>query len=206
MQSTTDNWRDQIANDGNFDQKVTYDVEKLVADLEIVVKNLNNIRPFEFLQAIYEFTKAFSILSSSLAMGFSDITTKVNICRSLFKLYPDCNDMQALMEKEIELKVHDLNTENNSKKGFKKPSPYANYESGTRTMLRLTWFLHFLHLTFRAMANTNEQFNTIVKQAYNDALGPHHTWFVRNAAKIGFGFAPSKKEPALKAFFGNLFY
>jgi hypothetical protein len=107
----------QLADNKNFNQIVYYDVDKLINNFQKCVYNLKRINSFEFLSGVNEFMKAFSLLSSVLSMGFSDITEKVKIWRDLFiNEYKDdsYNDLQFLMTKEIELKIHKLNGENNS--------------------------------------------------------------------------------------------
>jgi hypothetical protein len=199
------NWRNDIKNDNYFDQKNAYDVDKIIRNFECCVNNLEKINPFEFLSGIYEFTKAFSILSSALSMGFSDITEKVQIWRNLFiESYTEdsINDLQALMTKEIELNIHPLNGENNSKLGFKKGNIYFKYVSGCRTMLRLSWFLNFVSQVLKKMSENKLPFNTCIKNAYHEVLAPHHPWIVKTSVGVALGFASSKRGPALKAFFG----
>lgn len=197
----------KLLNDKNFDQKVPYDVDKIIKYFEEVAEDLEQLKPFQLLAGIYEFTKAFNSLSTSLSMGFSDITSKVDIWRNLFKTHftDDYCNIQSVMEKEIELEIHRLNGENNSKEGFKKGSIYYTYESGTRTMLRLSWFLNFLFETFRNMINTQDPFNTCIRKAYDKVLAPHHSWLIRKTVGVALSFAPSKRAAPLKSFFG-IFY
>ncbi len=44
--------------------------------------------------------------------------------------HPECKYVHELIDKEMSLKIHLLNTFNNEKFGFKKGDPYADYESG----------------------------------------------------------------------------
>jgi hypothetical protein len=198
-------WRDKVIDSSNFDQKVPYSYEKLIQNLEEANADLEHLKPYQFLSAVYEFTKAFNLLSSALSMGFSDITEKVDLWRELFqlKIFEDCNDMQSVMEKEIELKIHILNGDNNSDQGHKKKTPYYKYVSGTRTMLRLSWFLHFMMKTLRYMNETDFAFNKCIKKSYEDVLAPHHPWLVRQGASIALGFAPKKRDPVVNVFFGK---
>lgn len=203
-------WREKLIDDKNFDKNVAYDFSKLIGHFENINKDLDHINPYEFIAGIFEFTKAFFTLGSALSMGFSDITDKVKIWRALFKVnYTDvvyC-DLQTVMEKEIQLNIHNLNGENNSKLGHKKgKSEYYEYTSGSRTIVRLSWFLNFLHNIFRNLLDTDDAFNSSLKKAYNEVLAPHHPWLVRKSVGVAFGFASSKRGPALKAFFGIIYF
>lgn len=209
MEGSSNSWRVKLLDNKNFDQKDPYNVEKILSNLQNCSSNLDNLDPYEFLSAVYEFTKAFGALSSALSMGFSDITEKVQIWRELYiNHYTDDSykDMQSVMEKEIQLKIHILNGDNNSKNGHKKGSTYAKYTSGTRTILRLSWFLHFQMKILKNMMDTNLPFNTCIKSAYQEVLAPHHSWIVKTSVNVALGFASSKREPALKAFFGTEVY
>lgn len=203
--SNTD--REKLINDANFDLKVPYSYNNLLTNLEAVNKDLDNLNPYQFLTPIFEYTKAFQLMGSALSMAFSDITEKVGIWRDLFKdNYPNLRTMQEVMLKEGELKIQELNGENNSKLGQKKGMEYAKYTSGTRTIIRLSWFLKFMHEMFTEMIETNDSFSKIVKKSYEKALAPHHSWLVKQAAGVALSFAPSKRELPAKVFFGTFDY
>jgi len=201
-------WRSQVADAKNFDMKVDYDYKKLINHFENVKANIDNINPFEFLAGTFDLMKAFMKLGSALSVGFSDISTKVERWREIIlKDYTEkeLNDLQSIMEKEIFLKLHMCNGDNNSSQGFKKKTGFNKYVSGTRTLLRLNWFLHFVSQTFKNIANTRESFSSCLKKAYSLVLAPHHGWVVKQSVSIAMSFAGSSKEPALKAFFGMNF-
>jgi hypothetical protein len=196
-------WRDNLLDDKNFDQKILYDIDKVIKHFQNLTLDLDHINPFDLFSAIYEFTKAFSKFSSALSMGFSDITEKVQTWRDLFKLHSEeeIKDIQSLMEKEIKNGLQSLNGDNNSSLGHKKGTQYYTYVSGCRTMVRLSWFLNFLYKTFKNMLNTTDPFSSCIKNAYNEVLAPHHPWLVRNSVSLILNMAGSKREPALDAFF-----
>ena len=204
--STTD-WRTDLLDDNNFEQKTEFNYELCVTLLEDCGKDLENLNPFLLLRPIWEITKAFRALSSALSVGFADITDKVNVWRSLIKdHYKEANSIQEVIEKEVSLSLHELNGENNGDKkyGHKKKTTYYEYVSGTRTLLRLSWFLDFFN---NIVKNCNEQadksFSDCIKISYDKCLAPHHPWLVRKGAAIGISFAPSKREKAMKLFFGE---
>jgi hypothetical protein len=198
----SDSWKDNLFNDRYFNTKDPYSYDNVIKNLELVNTDLDNIKPFEFCQAVFEFTKAFATLGTAVSMGFSDITEKVQIWRDLFNIYTDSDSLQSVIDKEIDLKIIELNGENNKKKGHKKGTTYAKYSSGARTLVRLGWFLHFMHHMFVGLLTTKDAFTKIIKKSYEVVLSPHHPWLVRQGASVALSFAPSKRESALKIFFG----
>lgn len=206
MEDQNNDWFNNLINDKNFDSNVPFDSDRLFDYLEKAAVDPEHLKPFEFLGGVYEFTRAFGELSSALSMGFSDITSKVEIWRDLFKkFYPKNPDMQSVMITEVMNNIHELNGENNYDLGQKKESPYYTYTSGTRTLLRLSWFLDFLRNIFKQMIESDSPFNTCVTNAYDEVLAPHHPWLVRKGASLALSFAPSEKKLALKIFFSKFF-
>ena len=76
--------------------------------MKLAQKDLEHFNPYFVLSPVYDFTKFFNKISSALSMGFKDITEKVEQMRQLFKKYPDINDIQSLIEKEMSLNIHTL--------------------------------------------------------------------------------------------------
>ena len=203
MQS--DSWRNDLNDDNNFSHKTTYSYERLMKSLEEVNTDLENLKPFAFLATIFEFTRAFKQMGSSISMAFSDITEKVDIWRNLFKTeYPQASTLQEVMTKEIELNLQKLNGDNNSSLGHKKKTQYHNYTSGCRTMVRLSWFLHYMITVFKKLVQTELAFNKCLDKSYDEILAPHHPWLVKKAAGVAFGLAPSKRTTAYKILVGKL--
>jgi len=197
-------WYRKLIDDKYFNSDDPYNYNRLIGYFTAVVEDLDHIKPFELLAGIYEFTRAFGQLSTALSMGFSDITSKVEIWRDLFKnYYRDYNDIQSVMVSEVMMGIHELNSENNSSLGHKKNSPYYTYTSGTRTLLRLSWFLNFIYNIFKNMIETDDPFNTCVTNAYETVLAPHHPWLVRKGAGLALSFATKERKNALRIFFGN---
>ncbi len=108
-----------------------YSYDFLMKCLKEVNSDLDKLKPFQFLVALYDVTKAFRNLSSALGLAFSDITSKVEVWRGLFKnWYKDANSIQEILLKEIELNICPLNGENNKSLGHKKKTTYYEYVSG----------------------------------------------------------------------------
>jgi len=65
----------------------------------------------------------------------------------------------------------------------------------TRTMLRLMWFCDFVwHLLRQLHEDRKKGISDSCKEAYNIALGPHHPFVVRTAAKVAMMAAPNRKN------------
>jgi hypothetical protein len=202
MQS--DSWRNEINDDNNFSHKIVYSYDKLIKYLEDINSDLENLKPFSFLATVFEFTRSFKQMGSSISMAFSDITEKVDIWRNLLKTeYPQANTIQEVMLKEIELNIQKLNGDNNSSQGHKKKTQYYTYTSGCRTMVRLSWFLHYMITVLKKIVNTDLPFNKCLDKSYDEILAPHHPWLVKKAAGVAFGLAPSKRATAYKTLVGK---
>lgn len=198
----TNNWKALLLNDANFDQKVPYDLNEIVKKMDIAVKDLTQLNPYYVLSPVYDFTKFFAKISSALSMGFSDITEKVEIMRKLYKeKYSDCNTIQELIEKEIKLGIHKLNGDNNDKHDHKKGN-YKKYISGTRTFLRLLWFMEFLiHIFRKLLTETDLSMKDILKNSYEEVLAPRHPWIVRTAVNAALTFSGTSKNKAIEIIF-----
>jgi len=108
-----------------------YSYDFLINNIKQVNEDIENIKPFQFLVFLFDITKAFRMLSSALGMAFSDITSKVDVWRGLFKdEYKDAKTIQEVMQREIDLKICELNGENNKSLGHKKHTHYYHYTSG----------------------------------------------------------------------------
>jgi len=194
----------ELENDNNFSQEVPYNIEKIESALTSACKDLNNLDPYFTLSAEYEFTKFFKSISSALSMGFSDITSKVEKMRQKFKEYPECKTIQQLVLKEMELNLHQLNGENNSKFGHKKKDTYEKYCSASRTFLRLLWFMEFLIEIFKTILadRKKDTIKKIIGNSYDKILAPRHSWLVRRAVGTAMMFGMSgSKDDAVKIIF-----
>jgi hypothetical protein len=198
----------KLIDDRNFDEKVPYSYDRLVSLLEQSSKDVECLKPYEFLGGLYEFTRSFKKISSSVSMAFSDITEKVGIWRSIFKndSFSDATCIQDVVNKEIELNIHELNGDNNSSKGHKKKTQWYGYVSGARTLLRLMWFQKYMITLLKKMIETDDNFSKCLSKSYDEVLAPKHGWLVRKAAAVGFGLAPSKKSTAYKVMFGIIIF
>lgn len=201
----TSDWRKKMFDNNNFEHQKPFDYELCVSMFEEAGKDLDNLNPWTLIRPIWEITKALKALGTFLSVGFSDITTKCDVWRDILKNhYTQETTIQQVVEKEIQLNIHELNGENNKDKGHKKKTQYYEYVSGTRTLLRLTWFLDFFYnIVNRCITQPDKSFCDCIKLSYDSALAPHHPWLVRKGAGVALAMAPNKREKGMKAFFGR---
>lgn len=104
--------------------------------------------------------------------------------------------MEETIAKEVELNVINLNGENNHKllaKDMKGTWQYK-YTSTTRTILRTVWLLDFIAILFtRLDQNRDAALSHCAREAYNEGLGIHHPWVVRQAAKVAMYAVPGRE-------------
>ena len=183
-------WREYMKDDNNFNQKVPFDYQDIISKLQKASACPEKLNPFYTISAIYDFTKIFIKISSALSIGFSDITEKSEIMRKRFEDFPEAECIQDLLNKEIELNIHQLNGDNNKSLGHKKDE-YSKYISACRTFLRLLWFLEYLTDIFESLLKDDGKgkVKTILGDSYNKVLAPHHTYLVRKAVGMALTFS-----------------
>ena len=76
-----------------FSQKDPYDIKSVDEKLTLSSQDLEHLNPYYTLSPIYNLIKIFYNISSTLSMGFSDITTKVCQMREKFKEYPEAENI-----------------------------------------------------------------------------------------------------------------
>lgn len=199
------NWKNSLQNNNLFSQDIPYSYEKLLDYLHKTNENLDTLNPLFFFLAVFELTKALKVLSTALKIAFSDITEKVDICRAIFKNnFPEAENIQALMLQEIAQDFHRLNGDNNSDFGHKKRTEFYEYQSMTRTVLRILWFLRYIWQMFRYIQTTKDKLCDVMVRTYDVVLAPHHGWLLRKSAQLALKFAPDDRLPLFEGFFGNL--
>ena len=206
MATTSDpsKWREYLKDNNNFNQNVPFNFKDIFSKLQVASENPEKLNPFYTLSAIYDFTKVFYQISTALSMGFSDITKKAEQMRKKFEEYPDSNDIQDLLFKEIQLGIYQLNGNNNSSLGHGSDK-YSDYISACRTFLRLLWFLEYLIDIFETILKDDGTTSAkkILGNSYDKVLGPRHTFLVRNAVSLALTFSSTGNvEEIVKIFFG----
>jgi len=176
--------------------------ETLQKSLQGVNASLPDIDPVPYCDTMIEFVKIFNQMGSALSIAFQDITSKVAIIKRNRKIFPDVQGgIISFIEFEATKKLQRLNGENAKKES---PGPEWNkYEATSRTVLRLMWFFDFVSVL---LGNLHEDRKTSLtsacKDAYDQALGPHHPFPVRAGAKLAMLAAP-KRSKLLGGLFGE---
>jgi len=142
---------------------------------------------------LIEFVKIINEMSTALSIAFKDITSKVAILRNNYLINTDWKvPLMPFIKKEIENKLDVLNSENNKK--FTTDPKYEKYESSARTLLRILWFMEFLSVLLGKLgSDPNKAPSDASKEGYEKALGPHHPFMLRQAAKVAMLAIPGRK-------------
>ena len=92
--------------------------------------------------------------------------------------------------------VHRLNGHNMKKEHFKDhSSPFYKYTSVSRTIVRNSWLIHFLHdLIMNLEKFPDKKVSKCAKEAYSVALGPHHPAIVRIGASLALTSCPKRQK------------
>lgn len=158
----------------------SFSYSNLVDNLKACHSNLEDIHFHNFTEAMLEFAYSFSYLGKGLSFAYSDVTTKAEAIRRNFGRQTQFTGLQSFISDEISRNV----TRNND----------SNNPSTARTALRLMWLLDFLlELLKSLLINENKKLSKLCRKAYDSALGPHHPWPVRMAAKVGMKLVPSRE-------------
>lgn len=168
-----------------------FNLENLLSHLRQAAENLDDIHFYHFSEAMLEYSNSFSFLGMALSMAFSDITTKAHTIQENFK-NSSFTGLQTMILDEIARGVEKVHTDKAA--------------STARTILRLLWFFDFLkELITNLMTQPSWSLSKACTVAYDSALGPHHPWPVRFAAKLGIKTVPSKQE-YMNRLLGNVPY
>ena len=181
--------------DKKFDYKLALRILKKLNDDQSKIDISN------FLQVCDVFTKFSASMGSLVSWGFDDIKTKSEILMRRQSENPECKTIEKLIEKEISLNIHVLNGTNNDQMNHKQGDPYHTYESASRNILRLLYFLTLLtHLIKNLRMYPEELVSNIAKKSYEDSIEKFHPGVLREAIKAAFMSVPTRKEFMESAF------
>jgi len=167
--------------------------EKLLKHLQEAKDTLPDIDSDAFLNAILELVKIFSIIGSAINFAFKDVITRVASIRSNFARFPQVKGgLITFIEHEFKQGIQLYSVENPRK--VHDPS-FKNYESTTRNLSRLMWFLDFVTVLVKHLEGDRQmKCADCAKKAYSEGLAPHHPFPVRMAAKTALTFTPSREK------------
>jgi len=133
-----------------------------------------------FVEACMEMAKFFNILGRAFSFVQSDILSKAKIVESYGeKFRPEKGSLQEIIEAELANGVLLL---------CYPVFLYMNVVQGTcsvnqppscsRTVLRLLWATHFLHVLVQKLTkNETTPLRSCIREAYDIALKDHHSWY-----------------------------
>ncbi len=180
-----------------------FDVACVAARLKAINSKLDHISISEFIALCLSFTKLSGSMGKLVSWGFQDIFSKCNILSDHAKTHTDCATLQEIIAKEMSLNIHVLSGGNNSKFARGKEPLYAHYESASRTILRLLWFLSLITHLLKGLKETpGDSLSSVGRKAYNNSIAPFHPFMLRNAIRLIFYTVPSRKHFIEKTFGG----
>lgn len=159
----------------------------------------------DFLQGCEEVKKIVYSLGTAFTIASADITEKVGVLRERAKALhaaakehgeaPPRADAAAVAAPEdarvrftlqwlvLDEMKRDVHKRNDSK-----------FVSGSRSLLRLMWFLDFLNALISRLLNEGDskELRLCAQEAYDEALGHHHPWILRKTIGAAMYLLPSK--------------
>lgn len=126
-----------------------------------------------------EMAKFFNILGRAFSFVQSDILSKAKIVESYGeKFRPEKGSLQEIIEAELANGTCSVNQP----------------PSCSRTVLRLLWATHFLHVLVQKLTkNETTPLRSCIREAYDIALKDHHSWAIQKAVHAALVFLPSRE-------------
>ncbi|KAJ8963731.1 hypothetical protein NQ317_012203 [Molorchus minor] len=135
-----------------------------------------------YLQSFEELNKFFTLIGSVFGFVSKDLGAKMDTLNELLN-HPEKSENFMTVKKMIE---------------FEKDNGFLNkkgYTSGSRTLLRLHRGLDFIQLFLKKLGELKEEESTsfACREAYDHTLAKHHSFVIRNGAKIAIYTLPTKE-------------
>lgn len=139
-----------------------------------------------------------------MGLAFYDIIKKSNLISENHDLQKgEYKYLQDMVEFEMTINIHKCNYKSNTKFGWDKYTEYYLYSSTSRNLLRMLWFYDFCVNLFTNMRDQSQTFNALIKKAYDEELGIHHNWFIRQGAKACMYMVADDKIPFMAQLVGS---
>ncbi|CAH0557945.1 unnamed protein product [Brassicogethes aeneus] len=159
-------------------------------DLEIVYKNFESAKHEEddvnlehYLLSFEELNKFFTLIGTIFGFVSKDLIEKMEVLRVFLK-----DEAKSEKFKTVKNMIsYESENELLKKKG---------YTSGCRTLLRLHRGLDFIRLFLKKLSDLNNEDDTcyVCKESYLETLANHHTFLIRNGAKLAIYTLPKRGE------------
>lgn len=157
-----------------------------------------------FMTGCEEVKKIIMTLGSAMSIASSDITEKVGILQKrlddLKVLVQESGEAPPLAEgaevadddKRVRLTLQFMVKHEMAKKVERLES--GPYVSGSRSLLRLMWFLDFISVLLTTMSSSaSKELKECARDAYEAALAPHHPWIVRKTVSAAMFILPKRE-------------
>ncbi|XP_060615055.2 glycolipid transfer protein domain-containing protein 2 isoform X1 [Anolis sagrei] len=152
----------------------------------------------EYLQGWKELIKFMDSLGAAFGLISRETRSKISVLEQHRKGRhgPHYRSLQSMVAYELGKGLVDF--------GHSQPPPAARLPSGCRTLLRLHRALKWLELFLHKLGGNGEEeeegeegspeASQMCAEAYQAALAPFHSWWVRQAAALAFLAMPSRQE------------
>ncbi|KAG5878890.1 hypothetical protein JTB14_031548 [Gonioctena quinquepunctata] len=136
----------------------------------------------EYLESFEELNKFFTLMGTVFGFVSKDLKAKIDILSELIK-DPKNEGKLATAKTMID---YEIQNDLLNKKG---------YISGTRTLLRIHRGLDFIKLFLKKLCDLKdeESTSTACREAYDQTLSKHHSFIIRNGAKVAIYTLPTKE-------------
>nr|CAI5837729.1 unnamed protein product [Callosobruchus analis] len=158
-----------------------FDIKVVHENFEAAVHEEDDVLLQYYLDSFEELNKFFNLIGTVFGFVSKDLRAKMNLLQELMKDTKDPENFKSVKgmieyEKQNELLFKD------------------GYTSGTRTLLRLHRGLEFIHLFLKKIGEIKDDDSTsaVCKEAYEKTLAKHHSFLIRNGAKIAIYSLPTK--------------
>ncbi|XP_050307197.1 ceramide-1-phosphate transfer protein isoform X2 [Anthonomus grandis grandis] len=167
-----------------FDIKVVHD------KFEASLQEDDDVDLELYLESFEELNKFFNLMGTVFGFVSKDLRQKMDYLNNLV-IDNDTNQQYKTVKRMIE---HEKENELLHKKG---------YISGSRTLLRIHRGLDFIQLFLKKIGDLENHESTVVacRDAYEQTLAKHHSFLVKNGAKVAMYTLPTR-EQLLKKVFG----
>nr|XP_023029251.1 ceramide-1-phosphate transfer protein [Leptinotarsa decemlineata] len=160
----------------NFDMRIVYE------NFEIALSKEDDVQLQNYLESFEELNKFFTLIGTVFSFVSNDLKAKMDILYELLKDPENGNNFattKAMIDYELQ---NDLLNK-------------KDYTSGARTLLRLHRGLDFIQLFLKKLGDLKdeESTSTACREAYDQTLSKHHTFLIRNGARIAIYTLPTKE-------------
>ncbi|CAH1959614.1 unnamed protein product [Acanthoscelides obtectus] len=160
-----------------------FNIKLVHENFEAAVHEDDDVLLQYYLDSFEELNKFFNLIGTVFGFVSKDLRAKMNLLQELMKDSRDPDSFKSVKgmieyEKQNELLYKD------------------GYTSGSRTLLRLHRGLEFIHLFLKKIGEIQNEDSTsgVCKDAYEQTLAKHHSFLIRNGAKIAIYSLPTKSS------------